>query len=87
MPVQVRFQQCRVRVQVHGMKNFRVRVQVRCMKKFKPSSVYVLCMNFFEFLRSQSSLPAYMLEAYMLEVGHNQFCEKDVIKTQFVKVT
>ena len=36
--------------------------QVRCMKKFKPSSVCVLCMNFFEFLRSQSSVPAYLLE-------------------------
>ena len=52
------------------------------MKKFKPSSVCVLCMNFFEFLRSQSSVPA-----NMLEVGHNQFFEKDVIKTLFVKVT
>ena len=54
------------------------------MKKFKPSSVCVLCMNFFDFLRSQSSVPAYSL---MLEVGHNQFFEKDAIKTQFVKVT
>ena len=76
----MRVQQCRV--QVHGMKNIRVRVQVRCMKKFKPSSVCVLCMNFFELLRSQSSV-----SAYLLEVGHNQFFEKDVIKTQFVKVT
>ena len=67
--MRVRVQQCRVQFQVHGMKNSSPRP---C----------VLRKDFFEFLRSQSSV-----SACMVEVGHKQFFEKDVIKTPFVKVT